>query len=76
MIILPGADITEGAVVEGAQPVIREWPATGTDQEVAPPSRYIFILPTRLDEFIQRLREGNQAEHPAVYAQYASQLLE
>jgi mannose-6-phosphate isomerase-like protein (cupin superfamily) len=107
--------------------VIREWPATGTDQEVAPlhvhdgddeawhvisgalrfrlkdrvliggagstvlipagtphtfgnagpgPSRYIMILPARLDELIARLHEVDRAEHAALYAQYESRLLE
>jgi len=40
------------------------------------PSRFIIILPTRLDELISRLHESNPAEHPAIYRRYESELLE
>jgi mannose-6-phosphate isomerase-like protein (cupin superfamily) len=40
------------------------------------PSRYIIILPTRLDELIGRLHESDPAEHPAIYRRYESELLE
>lgn len=127
MIIPPHADLAAGPVVKGDHLVIREWPASGTDQEVAPlhvhhaddeawyvisgalrfrfadrvvvaeagstvlvpagvahtfgnagpaPSRYILILPTRLDELITRLHEVDDADRPAVYAEYESQLSE
>ncbi len=40
------------------------------------PSRYIIILPARLDELITRLHESEPAEHPAIYRRYESELLE
>ena len=40
------------------------------------PSRFIIILPTRLDELISRLHQSNPAEHPAIYRRYESELLE
>ncbi len=40
------------------------------------PSRFIIILPSRLDELIERLHETDPTEHAAVYERYASQLLE
>ncbi len=40
------------------------------------PSRYVIILPSRLDALIARLHEVDRADHPAVYAEYESQLLE
>jgi mannose-6-phosphate isomerase-like protein (cupin superfamily) len=40
------------------------------------PSRFIIILPTRLDELISRLHESSPAEHPAIYRRYESELLE
>jgi mannose-6-phosphate isomerase-like protein (cupin superfamily) len=40
------------------------------------PSRYIIILPARLDEMISLLHETDQAEHAAVYRRYESELLE
>jgi mannose-6-phosphate isomerase-like protein (cupin superfamily) len=40
------------------------------------PSRYIIILPARLEELISRLHETSPAEHPAVYRSYESELLE
>lgn len=127
MMIPPNADIADGPAVKGAHLVIREWPASGVDQEVAPlhvhdaddeawhviagalrfrfsdrvvlaeagstvlipagiahtfgnagpsPSRYILILPSRLDELITRLHEVDPAEHAAIYAHHASRLLE
>jgi mannose-6-phosphate isomerase-like protein (cupin superfamily) len=127
MIISSNADLDAGPVVKGAHLVIREWPASGVDHEVAPlhvhdaddeawhvvsgalrfrlsdrvlvaeagstvlipagtphtfgnagpgPSRYIMVLPARLDELISRLHEVDGAQHAAVYARYASRLLE
>lgn len=40
------------------------------------PSRYIIILPARLDEMISLLHEADQAEHAAIYRRYESDLLE
>lgn len=40
------------------------------------PSRFIIIVPNRLDELISRLHETNRSEHPAIYESYASELLE
>jgi mannose-6-phosphate isomerase-like protein (cupin superfamily) len=40
------------------------------------PSRYLIILPARLDELIKRLHEAEPAEHPAIYRRFESQLLE
>lgn len=40
------------------------------------PSRYIIILPARLEELISRLHETSPADHPAVYRGYESELLE
>ena len=40
------------------------------------PSRFIIILPARLDELISRLHEANPSEHAAIYESYASELLE
>jgi mannose-6-phosphate isomerase-like protein (cupin superfamily) len=40
------------------------------------PSRYIIILPARLDELISLLHEADRAEHPAIYRRYQSELLE
>jgi mannose-6-phosphate isomerase-like protein (cupin superfamily) len=40
------------------------------------PSRYIIILPARLDEMISLLHEADQAEHAAIYRRYESELLE
>ena len=40
------------------------------------PSRYLIILPARLDELIARLHETEPAEHPAIYRRYESELLE
>jgi mannose-6-phosphate isomerase-like protein (cupin superfamily) len=127
MMIPPDTDLADGPVVRGAYLVIREWPASGVDQEVAPlhvhdaddeawhvisgalrfrfsdrvviaeagstvlipagtahtfgnagpnPSRYILILPARLDELISRLHEVDRSEHDAVYARYASRIVE
>ena len=39
-------------------------------------SRYIIILPARLDEMISLLHEADQAEHAAIYRRYESELLE
>jgi mannose-6-phosphate isomerase-like protein (cupin superfamily) len=127
MVIPPDTDLAGEPVVKGAHLVIREWPASGVNQEVAPlhvhdaddeawhvisgalrfrfsdrvviaeagstvlipagmahtfgnagpnPSRYILILPTRLDELISRLHEVDRSEHDAVYARYASRIVE
>lgn len=40
------------------------------------PSRYIIILPARLDELISLLHEADRAEHAAIYRSYESELLE
>ena len=40
------------------------------------PSRYIIILPARLNEMISLLHEAVQAEHSAIYRRYESELLE
>jgi ABC-2 type transport system permease protein len=40
------------------------------------PSRYIIILPARLDELISALHEADRAEHAAIYRRYESELLE
>ena len=40
------------------------------------PSRYIIILPTRLDELISQLHASDPAEHPEIYRRYESELLE
>lgn len=40
------------------------------------PSRFIIILPTRLDELISRLHQCDPAEHPQIYRRYESELLE
>ncbi|MGA8416041.1 MAG: cupin domain-containing protein [Candidatus Dormiibacterota bacterium] len=128
LVIPPFADRLEhAAAVQGAHLVIREWAATGVDEEVAPlhvhidddeawhvisgalrfrladrvfiaaagatvlvpagvahtfgnagpaPSRYIFIVPARVDELISRLHEVDRKDHPRVYAEHRSQLVE
>ncbi len=40
------------------------------------PSRFVIILPARLDELISLLHEANRAEHAAIYRRYESELLE
>ncbi len=40
------------------------------------PSRFLMIVPRRLDELISRLHETSRSEHRAIYQSYASQLLE
>jgi mannose-6-phosphate isomerase-like protein (cupin superfamily) len=40
------------------------------------PSRYIIILPARLDEMISLLHGADRAEHAAIYRRYESELLE
>jgi mannose-6-phosphate isomerase-like protein (cupin superfamily) len=40
------------------------------------PSRFIIILPARLDELISQLHASDSAEHPEIYRRYASELLE
>jgi len=40
------------------------------------PSRYIIILPARLDEMISLLHGAERAEHEAIYRRYESELLE
>lgn len=39
-------------------------------------SRYIIILPARLDELIRSLHAADRAEHAAIYRRYESELLE
>ena len=40
------------------------------------PSRYLIVMPTRLQEMISKLHEVDAAERASVYEQYDSQLLE
>jgi uncharacterized RmlC-like cupin family protein len=40
------------------------------------PSRFLIILPARLDRLISRLHETDSAEHPAIYRDFESELLE
>ena len=40
------------------------------------PSRFIIILPARLDELIRQLHGADRAEHTAIYRRYESELLE
>jgi mannose-6-phosphate isomerase-like protein (cupin superfamily) len=40
------------------------------------PSRFIIILPTRLDDLIHELHQTAPEAHPAVYRRYESELLE
>jgi hypothetical protein len=40
------------------------------------PSRFIIILPTRLDELINQLHQTDPAEHQVIYQRYESELLE
>jgi uncharacterized RmlC-like cupin family protein len=39
-------------------------------------SRFIIILPARLDEMSSLLHQAGRAEHPAIYRRYKSELLE
>jgi uncharacterized RmlC-like cupin family protein len=40
------------------------------------PSRFLIILPARLDRLISRLHQTDPAEHPAIYRDFESELLE
>ena len=40
------------------------------------PSRYLLIVPSRLDELIKSLHEAGPAERASVYRRYESELLE
>jgi mannose-6-phosphate isomerase-like protein (cupin superfamily) len=40
------------------------------------PSRYIIILPARLDELISELHAADPADHAAIYRRYESEMLE
>ncbi|MGH3159070.1 MAG: cupin domain-containing protein [Streptosporangiaceae bacterium] len=40
------------------------------------PSRFIIILPTRLDKLISQLHQADPAEHPEIYRSHESELLE
>ena len=40
------------------------------------PSRFIIILPARLEELINQLHESSPAEHPDIYRRHQSELLE
>jgi mannose-6-phosphate isomerase-like protein (cupin superfamily) len=40
------------------------------------PTRYIIILPARLDELISQLHSADQADHAAIYRRYESETLE
>jgi mannose-6-phosphate isomerase-like protein (cupin superfamily) len=39
-------------------------------------SRFLIILPPRLDQLITELHAGNRHDHAAIYRKYQSQLLE
>jgi hypothetical protein len=39
-------------------------------------SRFIIILPARLDRLISRLHQTDRSEHPAIYREFESELLE
>jgi mannose-6-phosphate isomerase-like protein (cupin superfamily) len=39
------------------------------------PSRFIIILPTRLDELISQLHASDPADHPQIYRRYESELV-
>ena len=127
MIISPQPADSNGQAVRGTTLVIGDWPAEGTERDVAPlhvhhaddeawhvvtgalrfrfdsqqliaragstvlvpagvphtfgnagpgPSRFIIILPTRLDELIHHLHASDPAQHADIYRQYQSELLE
>ena len=40
------------------------------------PSRYVIILPARLDELISQLHTADQADHAAIYRRHESEMLE
>jgi mannose-6-phosphate isomerase-like protein (cupin superfamily) len=40
------------------------------------PSRFIIILPARLDALISQLHATDRSDHPAIYRRYESELLE
>jgi mannose-6-phosphate isomerase-like protein (cupin superfamily) len=40
------------------------------------PSRFLIILPPRLDDLIRELHAGNTSEHESIYHRYGSELLE
>jgi|SRR5579872_4677995 len=40
------------------------------------PSRYIIILPARLDELISQLHAADPADHAAIYRRFESEMLE
>jgi quercetin dioxygenase-like cupin family protein len=40
------------------------------------PSRCLIILPSRLDELIEKLHQAEPGEHPEIYRRYESELLE
>ncbi len=40
------------------------------------PSRFIIIVPKRLDELISRLHDSDPSEHVSIYERHATQLLE
>jgi len=42
----------------------------------AGPSRYILILPARLDELISALHAADRADHAAIYRKHKSEMLE
>jgi mannose-6-phosphate isomerase-like protein (cupin superfamily) len=39
-------------------------------------SRFILILPTRLDELIAQLHRSDRADHPDIYRRYQSEILD
>ena len=40
------------------------------------PSRYLIIMTTKLQQFIAKLHQTDPADHPALYREYDSELLE
>jgi mannose-6-phosphate isomerase-like protein (cupin superfamily) len=40
------------------------------------PSRFLIVLPPRLDQLITELHAGNRQDHASIYQKYESQLLE
>jgi uncharacterized RmlC-like cupin family protein len=40
------------------------------------PSRFLIILPARLERLISQLHQTDPAEHPAIYREFESELLE
>ncbi len=88
-LILPALSLpAPGAGVRGAGLVIQNWRAAGetvlvpagvahTFGNARPePSRYLLIVPSRLDELISSLHSASAAERASVYRRHESELLE